>query len=108
MEIISASMCDWEIQKAGFLITEAGKLGMNVSGYGQVAVNPNSGYTYLWLEDYLFTLYMPINCELVKTDISAIWSNPENGEEEEYGLKADTTLNNLEEWCQELQAKLED
>jgi hypothetical protein len=51
---------------------------------------------------------MPINCELVKTDISAIWSNPENGEEEEYDLKADTTLNDLEEWCQELQAKLED
>ena len=104
---IAENMGSWELQKAGFLITEAGKLGMDLSGYGELAVNPNSGNTYLWLEDYPFTLYMPINCELQKTDITALWSNPEDGEEIEKELEDDTTLSELEAWCEKLQNNLE-
>ncbi len=45
---------------------------------------------------------MPINCNLVKTDIWALWTNPEDGEEIEMRLGNCTTLNMLEEWAQEL------
>jgi len=92
-------MCDWERKKAIFILSVAEELGMNTSGYGEVAVNPNSGYTYLWLEDYSFTLYMPINCDLVKSDIWALWSNPNDGEEIEMQLSEDTTLKELEDWA---------
>ena len=105
MELNNKNMCSWELQKAGFLISEAGKLGMNVSGYGFVDVNPNSGYTYIWLEDYNFTLYMPINCELVKTDIYALFSCPVDGEEEEMQLEDNTRLVDLEKWAEKLDKK---
>lgn len=95
-------MCKWEIEKAIFLQSIAVQLGMNISGYGEIGVNPNSGYTYLWLEDYNFTLYMPISCELEKTEVSALWSNPKDGHEHEFDLKEDTTLNDLTEWADSL------
>ena len=95
-------MCRWELEKAIFLQKTAVDLGMDLTGYGEVSVNPNSGYTYLWLEDYQFTLYMPVNCELKKTQVYALWSNPENGEEIEMPLKNKTTLSMLESWCQNL------
>ena len=53
------TMCNWERKKAIYLMEIAeNKLNMNLSNYGEIAVNQNSGYTYLWLEDYNFTLYM--------------------------------------------------
>ena len=99
----SGTMGSWEIQKGGFLISEAGKLGMDVSGYGMVEVNPNSGYTYLWLEDYPFTLYMPISCRLDKRDIYALWSNPEIGNESTMELRFNTSLKDLESWARGLE-----
>ena len=99
------NMGKWETEKAIFLQKVAVDLGMDVSGYGEVAVNPNSGYTYLWLEDYQFTLYMPINCDLVKTDVWALWTNPEDDEEVEMQLEKSTTLNDLEEWANDLSDK---
>ena len=98
-------MCKWELEKAIFLQKTAVDLGIDVSGYGEVSVNPNSGYTYLWLEDYNFTLYMSISCELIKTDIWALWTNPEDGEEIEIALKKNTTLNTLETWAEGLSKK---
>jgi hypothetical protein len=92
------NMGKWETEKAIFLQKTAVDLGMDLTGYGMVAVNPNSGYTYLWLEDYQFTLYMPISCELKKTDVWALWSDPEDGEETEMQLKNKTTLNDLNEF----------
>jgi hypothetical protein len=44
---------------------------------------------------------MPINCELVKSDIVALWTNSENGEECEFNLKTDTTLFDIESWTEE-------
>lgn len=99
MEINNKNMGEWELQKASFLLLEASKLGMKITGYGQCDVNPNSGNTYLWLEDYNFCLFMPINCELVKTDIYCVYSCPIDGKEEEIALDEDTTLANLELWA---------
>lgn len=101
------NMCKWEIEKAIFLQKIAVDLGMDVSGYGEVAVNPNSGYTYIWLEDYQFSLYMPINCDLIKEDVCALWVNYETGEEIEYQLENETTLNDLENWVESLNKEIE-
>ena len=73
---------------------------MNLDCYGEIGVNNNSGYTYLWLEDYNFTLYMPINCELSKNDIYALWTNMENGDEDEMTL-GNSTIEDIEEWITE-------
>jgi len=96
------TMVGWEQRKAFYLIQIAQELGMNISGYGEIGVNNNSGYTYLWLEDYMFTLFMHIDCELTKTNVWAIWSNPEDGTEEEMELESSTTLQDLEDWADEL------
>lgn len=32
-------MCDWERRKALYLVNVAGQLGMDLEGYGEVAVN---------------------------------------------------------------------
>lgn len=101
------NMGKWEIEKAIFLQKVAVDLGMDVSGYGEVAVNRNSGYTYLWLEDYSFCLYMPINCDLIKEDVYALWSNFKTGEEIEMSLENETTLNDLENWVESLDKEIE-
>lgn len=91
-------MCGWERQKAMYLIQIAEQLGMEIDSYGELGVNPNSGNTYLWLEDYQFCLYMPINCELTKSDIWVNYSSPENGEEFEIQLSK-KSLSELEGWA---------
>ena len=101
MEYKLNSMCDWERKKAIFLMGIAEDLGINCSGYGEIAVNSNSGYTYLWSEDYNFSLYMPISCDLKKSDIVALWTNSEDGEEREFNLKEDTILEDIEAWAEE-------
>ena len=103
MEANYKNMGKWELEKAVFLQNVAVGLGMDLSGYGTVDVNPNSGYTYLWLEDYPFCLFMPISCELVVDYVSAMWSNPEDGEEHEFNLDKNTTLSDLEAWVKELE-----
>jgi hypothetical protein len=96
-------MQDWERQKAVFLMQISDNLGLKYgSSYGEIAVNPNSGYTYLWCEDYNFSLYMSINCELKKSDVVALWTNSDNGNEEEFNLKEETTLKEIEDWAEEL------
>jgi hypothetical protein len=87
MEFKLNDMCDWERKKAVFLMGVAEELGIQLDSYGEVAVNNNSGYTYLWNENYNFGLYMPINCELKKEDIYALWSCSYCGQEEKYQLK---------------------
>lgn len=100
------NMCKWELEKAIFLQKIAVDLGMDLTGYGEVAVNKSSGYVYLWLEDYSFTLYMPIACKLVKTDVYALWTSPEDGEFE-VQLNNNSTLNSIELWAQKLNNKME-
>jgi len=100
MEIKLNNMCKWERQKAIYLLEVAEGLGMDTSGYGELAVNKNSGYTYLWLEDYSFTLYLPINCELTKKDVMLIWTNSDNGNEEETELN-NKSLDDCYKWVEE-------
>lgn len=97
MKIENEKMGTWELQKAGYLLQAAGDLGMDLSGYGMLDVNPNSGYTYLWLEDMPYTLYMPITCKLTKSDVMASWSCGNCGAEFETELKNKNT-NALEKW----------
>ena len=63
MEIKSKTMCANEVRKVGLLIQKASDLGWDVSGYGQADVNPNSGNTYLWLEDYPVTPYIGLGSD---------------------------------------------
>ena len=99
MEIKLDDMCSWEQEKAIYLLKVAKNLGMDVDGYGQLAVNSNSGNTFLWLEDYNFCLYLPINCKLVKKDIVVNYSCPMDGEETEIQLGS-RKLESLEKWGQ--------
>ena len=103
MEYNLNDMCDWERKKAIFLMGVAEDLGIKLNSYGEVAVNKNSGYTYLWSEDYNFSLYMPINCELEKSDINALWSCSYCGQEEETSLKDGDTLEDIQDRIQEIE-----
>ena len=95
MEIKNENMCNNEVRKAGLLLVAASELGMNVSGYGELAVNYNSGNVYLWLEDYSFSLYIGLNPDR----IIACWSSSEDGREEFYFLEDCTPLSTLEDWA---------
>jgi len=108
MEYKLDSMGKWERQKAMFLIEKADDLGMNISGYGEISVNPNSGYTYLWSEDYPFTLYMPINCELKDEDVWVMWTDPNDGEEHEDTLDEFETIDAIYAWVEELEKASEE
>jgi hypothetical protein len=91
-------MTSWEIEKASYLILTAKQLGMQLDSYGEVSVNPNSGYTYIWLEDYGFSLYMPINCDLQRKDIYVLFTDHETGEETEESLEHFTNINDIYEF----------
>lgn len=73
----SGTMTANELTKAGKLLTKAGALGMDTSGYGSLDVNKTSGYVYLWLEDYNFTIFIAPSGSAVK----ALYSCPYDGEE---------------------------
>jgi len=96
MNITTDNMCSNEVRKAGLLLTRAAELGMDVTGYGELAVNPNTGNVYLWLEDYAFTLYIGLGSD----SIIALWTSSEDGTEEEYPLEACTSLYTLNDWSE--------
>ncbi len=98
-------MTNWELDKANFLIRTARKLGMDLQGYGELAVNEHSGYTYLWCEDYPFTLYMPISCELDREDVYVMWTNSNAGEEVEESLVEFEELKDIYRWVELLEAE---
>jgi len=104
MEVNFNKMCEWERKKAIFLMYISDNLGYDLSN-AEVDVNSSSGYVYVWSEDFNFSLYMPINCDLIKSDVWALWTNSEDGEEIEFNLKDDTTLKNLEDWVRGLEVK---
>lgn len=96
---IKSNLSSNPMRKIGLLITKASDLGMDVSGYGFADENPNSGYVYLWLEDYSFTLFIDLGSD----DIQAIWSNPYDGQEVEITV-GNMSLFDLEEWVDSLLA----
>jgi len=93
----------WELTKAIYLIQKAKELGMTLDGYGEIAVNQNSGYTYLWSEDYPFTLYMPINCELSNDDVYVMHTDTYNGDETEKTLSEFNGINEIYDWVKFLE-----
>lgn len=100
---IKSNLCSNATRKIGLLITKASELGMDISGYGMADENQNSGYVYLWLEDYPFTLYIGLGSD----SIYALWSNPNDGEEEEMEV-ADYELRELEQWAYKLYAQADE
>ena len=92
----------WELTKAIYLVQQAKELGMDLKGYGEIAVNPNSGYTYLWSEDYPFTLYMEIDCRLNKNDVWVMYTDMEDGEETEERLSNFNDLEEIYYWVEKI------
>lgn len=99
------TMTGWEIEKASYLVLTAKKLGMKLDCYGELSVNSSSGYTYLWLENYDFTLYMPINCDLKKEDVYVLHTDSITGEETEESLKWFNVFNDITKWIKTLQTQ---
>jgi hypothetical protein len=98
-------MCQWEREKAVFLMSIAeDRFNLDLEGYGELGINENSGNVYLWLEDYPFTLFMPINCELKLKDVQVMAINNETGEEFEGDIIDMVPLNceTLEKWAREV------
>lgn len=88
------------MRKVALLIIKASDLGMDISGYGYADENQNSGYVYIWLEDYPFTLFIrPCGDD----EIYALWTNSDDGEETETDVTDSTTLDELQEWADDLQ-----
>lgn len=96
------TMTSWEIEKGAYLTLTAKSLGMDLQSYGELSVNEYSGHTYLWLEDYEFTLYMPINCELKREDVYVLYTDMETGEEHDESLAQFVVLNDITEWIEEI------
>ena len=97
---INTKLSNNPMRKVALLITKASDLGMDISGYGYADENQNSGYVYLWLEDYPFTLFMrPCGDD----EICALWTNSDDGEETEIDVTDSTTLDELQEWADDLQ-----
>ena len=95
---IKSNLSSNPMRKIGLLITKASELGMDVSGYGYADENQTSGYVYLWLEDYSFTLFIDLGSD----DIQALWTNSDDGEETEITVDG-MNLDDIQEWADDLQ-----
>lgn len=105
MEINFNNLGEWETEKALYLCKVAkSTLDWNLSGYGMCDVNPNSGYTYLWLEDYPVCLYMEINCNLCESDIYVMYTDMTNGQEYEESLDLFTDMDEIYKWVKAIEA----
>jgi hypothetical protein len=98
------TMCHWERKKAIYLMNVAeNELNMDLDGYGEIGVNNNSGNVYLWIENFNFSLFMPINCELQLTDIYVHHFNFETGKESEKLLTDFDNIKDIYNWIDELE-----
>jgi hypothetical protein len=99
-----ATMCEWERQKAVYLLHIADQIGFDYSnGTGCIGVNNSSGYTYLYSENYSFCLFMPISCDLTKDDVWVNFTDFETGEEHEESLSTFESLKSIFEWIEQIQ-----
>ena len=99
---------NWERQKAIYILHQAEQFGLATTQHTQLGVNPHSGNTWVWDEDWLVCLYMPINCELKASDIWVCWTNPESGEEHELQLSEFENILEMNKWVQELEESIYD
>jgi hypothetical protein len=100
-------MCQWEREKAVFLMSIAEeRFNLDLEGYGELGMNENSGNVYLWLEDSQFTLFMPVNCELKLEDVQVMVTDINTGEEFERDIMSEqggtVTVDTLEKWACEV------
>lgn len=94
-----STLCAWERKKAIYLMEIAENyLNMDTSGYGELNVNQNSGYTYIWLEDYEFCLFLPIDCDLKIQDVRVMYTDFETGEETDVSLYNFNNLQGIYNW----------
>jgi len=96
MEIKTGNMSANEVRKTALLITRAGELGMDLSGYGFADVNKTRGNVYLWLEDYNFCLFIGLGGDR----IDACYSCSYDGEQTI--RQAGRSLASLERWSDKL------
>ena len=87
-----------QAKNAGRLLVLAADLGMDVGGYGELGYNNTFGNTYLWLEDYQFTLFISDFDDTIK----ALYSCFVDGEEKEFCIDENTDLETLETWADNL------
>jgi hypothetical protein len=99
---ISEKLQGWELDKALYLIKVANSINMELSEYTIVDVNNNSGYVYLFDDNYNFSLYMPINCDLIKDDVYALYTDFDNGDEHEIDLSTINDVSQIDLWIDEL------
>jgi len=91
-----------EINKAATILKKACDLGWDCSGYGELDYNKSSGYVYLWLEDYPYSLCIaPSN----PSQVLALYSCPYDGEE--HFIPVGQSVEVLNRWVEKLQ-KLSD
>lgn len=100
----------WEFEKISYIFKAVReRFGIDLWQKGtQVGVNPNSGYSWVWSDDYPVSWYMPINCELRHEDVYASWSDPDNGDEHEAEISLFKSADEVWEWVDELQKESQD
>lgn len=99
---ISTKLQGWDLDKALYLIKVANQINMELSEHTIVDVNNTSGYVYLFDNNYYFSLYMPINCDLIKNDVYASYTDSDNGVEHEIDLSSITDCSQIDFWIDEL------
>ena len=87
-----------QAKNAGRLLILAADLGMSVSGYGQLGYNNTFGNTYLWLEDYQFSLII----NDYDDEMKALYNCFIDGTETEFHIDESTDLETLENWADSL------
>ena len=94
----------WEFEKISYIFKAVReRFGIDLWEKGTlVGVNPNSGYSWVWNENYPVSWYMPINCELRHEDVYALWSNPDDGDEHENEISNFSTADEIWKWVDEL------
>jgi hypothetical protein len=96
----------WEFEKISYIFKAVReRFGIDLWEKGtQVGVNPNSGYSWVWSENYPVSWYMPINCELTHEHVFAAWSNSEDGKEHEMEIVHFHNQDEIWQWCEECEA----
>lgn len=86
MTINFEKMCTWEKEKANFLCRQIILENLPLQD-AIIDINHNSGYVYYYHEFIPVSFFMPINCELIREDIMALYSDPWDGNESEISLE---------------------
>lgn len=98
MEIKMTNFNKNDVAKLATLLTVVSDLEMDVTGYGEIAKNENSGNVYVWAEDYMFTTFVGYNHKA-----SFAWTCSNCGEEFFLEYTEGMTIADIENWCASLE-----